>query len=207
MTKEHLADILKIAREYQQNFKPLLETIKVRNNNKYPLNCLNEIRAINDHIARCYRDDITDNEIIKNIGKAEGHLQRLGYDCFKQLITYQVADIKYTVKRYYSSRWLYIGKGELWNSYLTNFKEGYNNEKRAKEKESINSTEAFEYYEKAFNSYHDVSVTFQKYRSQISRSYYIGKFERMARGMEWFIMMIILAVLSSLLTLLLDRYF
>lgn len=45
----------------------------------------NEIRNMNDHIARCFDDRKSIAEIEKELGKAEGHLQRVEYDVYKQM--------------------------------------------------------------------------------------------------------------------------
>ena len=85
---ERIADILK---NYRDTVKPLLADIQTRrSDDKLPDNFLNEIRALNDHIARCYRNDIADkkNFIDSELAKAKGHLRRLIYDCFKQLNIY-----------------------------------------------------------------------------------------------------------------------
>ena len=84
MTQDQMNAIQAISQSYLHNFKPLLQVLKVRMKGKYPQNCLNEIRAINDHIARCHRNGMSEEDITKEIGKAEGHLQRLAYDCYKQ---------------------------------------------------------------------------------------------------------------------------
>ena len=52
---------------------------------KLPMFFVNEIRALNDHIARCFIEEKDDNQIIKELGKAEGHLTRLRYDVYKQM--------------------------------------------------------------------------------------------------------------------------
>ena len=54
--------ISKILSDYKNTVKPLLSDIQSRRNNgQLPNNFLNEIRALNDHIARCYRSAITQN--------------------------------------------------------------------------------------------------------------------------------------------------
>ena len=65
--------------------KPLLFDLFVRNGGQYIDAVLNEMRALNDHIARCYADGMSIDEVYKELNKAEGHLKRLIYDCFKQL--------------------------------------------------------------------------------------------------------------------------
>lgn len=44
---------------YNYTLKPLLATVEARFE-KFPLPVINEIRAFNDHIAQCYREDVDD---------------------------------------------------------------------------------------------------------------------------------------------------
>jgi hypothetical protein len=39
---------------YREQAKPLMDDLNVRLGGKYPDNCLNEIRAMLDHVSRCY---------------------------------------------------------------------------------------------------------------------------------------------------------
>lgn len=168
-------------------------------NGKYPKNCLNEIRAINDHIARCYRDQITIDDITKELGKAEGHLQRLTFDCYKQLILFQVADIKHTLKWFHSSRWPRIGNGELWRVYTSKFKQARQAEKQAKHNESIDSNEALRHYDAASNSYQEILHIFKEYKWQIRWSAVIKFLERIKNGLFWLITTFILAIVAAIL--------
>ncbi len=199
MNETHNEIILSISKSYLDNCKPLLEILKVRMKGKYPKNCLNEIRAINDHIARCYRDAMTDADITKELGKAEGHLQRLTYDCYKQLILYQVADIKHTLKWFYSSRWPLIGDGELWSTYISNFKQARISEKAAKQNESINPDVALSHYDSAYNYYQSILLIFKKYKWEIRWSAVIKFFERIRHVLFWLITTFVLAIIAALL--------
>ncbi len=199
MNQIQLKSIEAISQSYLYNFKPLLQVLKVRMKGKYPQNCLNEIRAINDHIARCYRDDMSDEDITTELKKAEGHLQRLAYDCYKQLIVYQTADIRHTVKWFYSSRWPRIGKGELWNTYLDNYKLARKNEKDAKRNESINSDEALRSYDLSYYQYQTILEVFKKYKWKIYFSAIVRLFERITKGVYWIIVTTILSIIATIL--------
>ena len=64
--EERLTDLLA---EYRNVAKPLMEELCLRIGD-YPINCQNEIRALNDHIARCYRDGVDETIIAKELDKA-----------------------------------------------------------------------------------------------------------------------------------------
>ena len=70
---------------YCENIRPLLLELKLRRGDDHLLGINNEIRALNDHIARCYSENITSQQRMEQLSKAEGHVRRLILDCFKQL--------------------------------------------------------------------------------------------------------------------------
>ena len=69
---------------YNEVLKPLLALVEVAYE-KHPSSILNEIRAFNDHIARCYRTNIDKAFIEDNLKRASGHLKRSILDCLKYL--------------------------------------------------------------------------------------------------------------------------
>ncbi len=71
---------------YNEVVKFLVIEIEYRSQ-KFPLPIFNEIRAFNDHIARCYLDDATNEKVESEVKfKAERHLTRITLDCYKFLI-------------------------------------------------------------------------------------------------------------------------
>ena len=110
--------LLSLLAQYRDVVKPLMADMEVRSKDgKIPTNCLNEVRAMNDHIARCYRKERTDKDNEMELIKAEGHLTRLIFDCFKQLNIYLYDKIESKEKIYYSSLWLYWDNGDFWRKY------------------------------------------------------------------------------------------
>lgn len=53
------------------------------NDAEFPIEILNEIRAIFTHFSRIYDESVSDEEISSEIKKAEGHLNRAILDCYK----------------------------------------------------------------------------------------------------------------------------
>ena len=148
--------ISKILSDYKDTVKPLLFDIQYRRNKgQLPNNFLNEIRALNDHIARCYRSDITQNEIDAELTKAEGHLRRLVYDCFKQLNIYISDVLVYHEEKYYSDLWLTHDSGNFWDKYSKFRKYAQQSVIKAKKAESINPDKAMKSYENAFINYRE----------------------------------------------------
>lgn len=70
---------------YRTVIRPFIAMLEIFDE-KFPVEILNEIRAIFQHLARCYYHHDYDKEAIdigKQISKANGHLHRALFDCFK----------------------------------------------------------------------------------------------------------------------------
>ena len=61
-------DIKNLYKVYNTVIKPLIAEVEARTE-QFPLPLFNEIRALHDHISRCYSDDVTEEQIEKNIEK------------------------------------------------------------------------------------------------------------------------------------------
>lgn len=83
MTEENLRLLEKLYQQYNNPIKPLLAEIEAVYE-KFPLALYNEIRAMNDHVARAVT--ATDNEkATEQIQKASNHVNRITRDCYKFL--------------------------------------------------------------------------------------------------------------------------
>ena len=78
--------------------RPLISEIEAREES-FPTPLFNEIRAFNDHIARCYLPKIANEKIITELEKAEGHISRITLDCFKYLDVFLYEKIRNFEKR------------------------------------------------------------------------------------------------------------
>lgn len=86
MTEKNQALLEKLYQQYINPVKPLIAEIESLYE-AFPLPIHNEIRALNDHVARAYCAT-TDEEAEKQIGKAGNHLDRIIRDCYKFLNVY-----------------------------------------------------------------------------------------------------------------------
>ena len=96
MESQHITQITALYQTYNEVIKPLIAEIEVRYE-KFPTPIFNEIRAFNDHIARCHRVGISNLDIEKEIWKAKGHIERTILDCYKFL---NVSLHKNVIKRF-----------------------------------------------------------------------------------------------------------
>lgn len=183
---------------YQDPILPMLKDIKRRNKNRIPDNCLNEIRAIIDHIGRCYRTD--DDERVKvEMGKAEGHMQRLAFDCFKQLNIFLHDGLESKTKWFFSPYWLKIDDGDFWKKFYTNRQLIVENIVKAKEHESLDADKAMEYYSIVYTGYVCIEHLIETHKWQMCLSMLVKLFFWISHFTNWLIFTIIAAILSALI--------
>ncbi|MBQ6070201.1 MAG: hypothetical protein IJK85_00455 [Bacteroidales bacterium] len=200
MRQDQLQKIDKLLLDYGKSAKPLINEIAQRHyNSKVPENLLNEIRALNDHIARCYRDGADDNYIDSELGKAEGHLRRLMYDCFKQLNIYISDNLKRRERRSYSNRWLYRDGGNFWRQYTEWKQQAQSNVIEAKKQESINSDAALKHFESGYQNYRNIEELFKANRRFLCFSFFFGIFSKAFHGIWWIVSTILISVVAVLI--------
>ena len=195
--------IREILTNYRDTVKPLLADIRARRvDDKLPDNFLNEIRALNDHIARCFRDEKNTVDIHSELTKAEGHLRRLIYDCFKQLNIYISDNLERKESRYYSDLWLTHDKGTFWTAYSKYRKYAQQNVIEAKKSESFDPDKAMAFYEKAFQNYREAEELLLKNKGLLRRSWTKKQTAKIQHFGWWFAITFILSFISSIIGLL-----
>lgn len=191
--------ISRILTDYRETIKPLLSDIKARNGGGLPNNSLNEIRALNDHIARCYRQDITQQNIDAELTKAEGHLRRLVYDCFKQLNIYISDTLALKEKRFYSDLWLTHNEGKFWKEYSKNRKYAQINVIEAKKAESIDPDKAMTLYEKAFQNYRHAEDLLIANKRMLLKSFLYKYIQKINHFGWWLLITVILSAIAAII--------
>lgn len=196
--EERLLDLLA---QYRDVVKPLMADIEVRSKDgKIPTNCLNEVRAMNDHIARCYQNGKTDRDNEVELIKAEGHLKRLIFDCFKQLNIFLYDKIEATERKNYSSLWLYWDDGEFWKKYKETRIKARKASIEAKKKESENSSLAMQKYEEAYCNYCILERMLNEKSNALWKSFFYKWICVAFGGLNWLISTIVLSLIASIIT-------
>lgn len=191
--------VSRILTDYRETIKPLLSDIKVRNRGSIPNNFLNEIRALNDHIARCYRPDIKQQDVDAELTKAEGHLRRLVYDCFKQLNIYICDTLVRKEKMFYSDLWLTHNDGKFWVEYSKNRKYAQINVIKAKKAESIDSDKAMTLYEKAFQNYRHAEDLLIANKRMLLKSFLYKYIQKINHFGWWLLITVILSAIAAII--------
>ncbi|MCI9244785.1 MAG: hypothetical protein HFJ82_04675 [Alistipes sp.] len=77
--------LCELYQKYNTVFKPALAIVE-STVQKFPAPVLNEIRAVNDHVARCFVAGKAEADYLSEIRKANGHLIRVTLDCYKIML-------------------------------------------------------------------------------------------------------------------------
>jgi hypothetical protein len=190
-----LAPLYKI---YTETLKPLIAEIEIQYE-KHPVQLYNEIRAFNDHVARYYRDGITEQEVDKQVAKAMGHWERLTLDCYKFL---NIHCHDKTVKNF--EKWIkrvdltIINNGEFYLKYKELHKNAILNLKKAKQMESIDKDGSIDLYQQAHNHYANLETLFDD--NHVSLCWAKAKFSvsKATKILLWFLATIISGITSSI---------
>jgi len=139
---------------YNQTIKPLIADIESKYQN-FPDSIFNEIRAFNDHVARCYVQDVSDEKIKEEIDKAKSHIVRITLDCYKYLSVWLYdyfekfkADFDITL----------IDNGEFASVFYNTQAKGIRTIREAKQNESYDKQLAYDKYQEAYNIYSELYV-------------------------------------------------
>ena len=151
---------------YNGTIKDLLADIESRYQ-KFPLTVYNEIRAVFDHIARCYHKDFKDNQINIEVEKAKGHIKRIIFDCYKYLYVYQNRSFNKFEKRTKNVDLRSIDDRRFYDNYSKLRKGARINVRNAKRIESRNKNKAFDLYKESYNMALVLEELIEEYHSQI----------------------------------------
>ena len=105
-------EICKLFSEYNNKLKPLIATVESLKQ-EFPGQILNEIRAFNDHIARCFLFGTTEEDCVKELRKAKGHVSRAILDCYKIILLYYFDFIKDFRQQYDSVNLTLVNDGKF----------------------------------------------------------------------------------------------
>ena len=157
-TDERVKDIYK---NYIEVICPYILQLELLDN-EFPIEILNEIRAIFTHLSKIYMSD--DISVIgKNLSKAEGHIKRAILDCYKYLC-YAYEDKYKAFEIIYKNVDLsLIDNGEFLPKLLDGRKDAMSFMLEARKSDLLinsddetNADAAYEKYEKAFIKYSSV---------------------------------------------------
>lgn len=152
MNDESLGIIAECYMSYCSVIKPLIAQIEARSE-KIPLQLFNEIRAFNDHIARCFYNSPSESYIRQQTDKAQRHITRLALDCFKCLNVILFQQIDLFDRQTRNIDLTVIDNGQFYPVYSHKRIQAAKLVENAKMKEHIDIVESLNLYQEAFNLY------------------------------------------------------
>lgn len=147
--------------DYNGALKPVLVLVESILE-EHPAAVLNEIRAFNDHIARCYLPEKDDDFIKEHLEKAQGHLKRAIMDCFKNLNIHYFEEAKGFEEKYRKVDITLVNNGEFYRQYLELKKQAVDFVHEAKLEETLDFEKAFDLYQEGYLAYAKLSDFIRK---------------------------------------------
>jgi hypothetical protein len=186
---------------YNTVIKPLIAEVEARME-QFPLPLFNEIRALHDHISRCYQTDIHQEQIDEEIAKAYRHVTRITLDCYKYLnltmheivlkFNHETRNIDLTV----------LNDGTFYPTYKSKFNQAVSLVRQAKMKESVDTNSALDIYQQAYNVYSELEALLESETTDI----HWAKVRFRSRFSFSVILWILSAVASGLVSVLIAKW-
>lgn len=181
---------------YHNVLKPLL--IEVESRYQYhPLPLFNEIRSFTDHVARCYRNEVAEDVIRIELSKAEGHLNRIIFDCFKFLNVYFEDEIKAFEKQTKNINLAVVKDGDFYINYKKMRKEVVITVRDAKKLETFNREASFLKFEESYNKFVELKNYIDEHIPAINWARILFSTKRTLKFFAWLISAIIAGIISS----------
>lgn len=181
---------------YNEVIKPLIALYEAREE-VFPIPLFNEIRAFNDHVARCYIISFSDDQINDELGRAERHINRIILDCYKYLNVSFHNEIKSFEKRTKHVDLTVLDNGSFYPKFLKLKNDAVKLIRKAKKNESLKLDESFYDYQNAYNVYSDLSDLVNSRSSEVNWARVRFSIYSFLKIMAW----VIGAVLSGLISL------
>lgn len=146
-------ELSEIYEQYHNSIKIFIGQLEVLQN-KFPVEILNEIRAVFSHIAKIYVCD--DKKIaVRNIEKAKGHIKRAQLDAYKYMCYAYSKYYKEFRELYKNVDLSYVNNGDFIIELSKAYASAVEKSNSAREIEAVadDSTEAYDTYEEAYYEY------------------------------------------------------
>ncbi len=187
--------------EYKKTVSPLVAFLEA-NDAEFPVEILNEIRAIFTHFSRTYDESASEEEISSEIKKAEGHLKRAILDCFKYNCVSLYDFYNQFRKEYKFADLSCIDNGDFLTHITQNFAEAKKRllEAKISERKNKDKEDLYAEYETAFDLF---LKNFNLINSKIGIIHRVSKKARWSRfwGTFGFWISLALAIFSILLSI------
>ena len=149
--------IIALYQDYNTVIKPLIAEVEARTE-QFPLPLFNEIRALHDHISRCYSDNVSSEQIDSEIHKAERHVVRIMLDCYKCLNLSLHDEVLLFEKQTKHIDLPVLQDGTFYPRYKTLRMKAIQTVRKAKSLESQDTNAALDTYQQSYNVYSELET-------------------------------------------------
>lgn len=184
---------------YNEVIKPLIALYEAREE-VFPIPLFNEIRAFNDHVARCYIISFSDDQINDELGRAERHINRIILDCYKYLNVSFHNEIMSFEKRTKHVDLTVLDNGLFYPKFLELRKNAVNLIRKAKRNESIKLNDSFSDYQDAYNVYSELSDLINSRRIEVNWARVKFSGIKLLKIIAWILSALISGLVSLFLT-------
>lgn len=200
--------ICKLYEEYTNKLKPLLAFEESVAQN-FPGPILNEIRAMNDHVSRCYWAEKSEQECLEEVRKAKGHLSRSILDAYKYLVIVYERKVQNFYHQYKDVCIAVVEDGHFLPELNRLHSEARKMAFEAKKEEAKafpDKEMSYEAYERAVIAYTEVDEYIDNHSDGLSNAAQYAKDQTRTNYKFAFISAIIGTILGALVTILLNYF-
>lgn len=194
--------IIALYQDYNTIIKPLIAEVEARTE-QFPLPLFNEIRALHDHIARCYSDSITSTQRSSEIHKAERHVIRIMLDCYKCLNLSLHDEVLLFEKQTRHIDLTVLQNGIFYPKYKTLRMNAVQAVRKAKSLESLDTNAALDAYQNSYNVYCELEEMIDSITPDLHWAHIRFSVRRLLQATLW----ILSAIASGIISILLAKYF
>lgn len=203
LSTETESELYSLYSQYTDSLKPLLAFVETKVM-EFPGPILNELRAMNDHVSRCF-STLSATECSAEIGKAKGHLTRAMLDCYKLLLVSYEDDVKTFYEQYKDVSLTVVNDGR----FLPELEERHKTAQSKSREAKILESKSFPEKEKAYEAYQEAVLAFEDVMKHIednsagltNASQYARKQVKVQIGY-----CVLSAIIGCLLTILIDKW-
>jgi hypothetical protein len=184
MNTENQKYLESLYQQYNTTVKILISDVEVTYE-EFPASIFNEIRAFNDHIARCYFEDFTEDQKKYELEKAASHIKRIVFDCFKYLNVYHYDELRKFDKMYKNVNLLSINNGDFLREYSQLRSNIVITLKEAKKMEARDKIIAFNKYQETYNLFKRINELLKNNNSNLFKAKVFFTFKRISKFFLW----------------------
>lgn len=190
--------IIALYQDYNTVIKPLIAEVEARTE-QFPLPLFNEIRALHDHIARCYSDAITPAQISSEIHKAKRHVVRIMLDCYKCLNLSLHDEVLLFEKQTKHIDLTVLQNGTFYPKYKTLRMNAVQAVRKAKSLESLDTNAALDAYQNSYNVYCELEGMIDSITPDLHWAHIRFSVRRLLQVTLWILSAIVSGIISILL--------